>query len=180
MRSGVDLVQRSVLERVLESFGGRGIQWHAMRTRHAGARRFVSLHLLVPAAWTVQRGADLLEEVEHNIRAALGTVTVFTHLEPVEDPLAWEDVGLDRATDGQARTTTESRQPGEPGSGPLAGLSRTGSWLDTCDLLPSKASPGCPPLLAPSAVSSGPALVSSSMRSAIEAVYGPHVAPGSG
>jgi cation diffusion facilitator family transporter len=127
VRSGVDLVRRSVLglldtaipaadratlQRVLESYGDRGIQWHALRTRQAGARRFVSVHVLVPGAWTVQRGHDLLEEVERDIRAALGTVTVFTHLEPVEDPLAWEDVGLDRATDGQARTAAEPRQPG--------------------------------------------------------------------
>jgi cation diffusion facilitator family transporter len=127
VRSGVDLVRRSVLglldtaipladraalQRVLESYGERGIEWHALRTRQAGARRFVSLHVLVPGAWTVQRGHDLLEEVERDIRAALGTVTVFTHLEPVEDPVAWEDVGLDRGTDARARTATERRQPG--------------------------------------------------------------------
>jgi cation diffusion facilitator family transporter len=126
VRSGVDLVRRSVLglldtaippgdramlQRVLESYRARGIQWHAVRTRQAGARRFVSLHVLVPGAWSVQRGHDLLEEVERDIRAALGTVTVFTHLEPVEDPVAWEDVGLDRAADGQLRTATEPRQP---------------------------------------------------------------------
>jgi hypothetical protein len=50
----------------------------------------------VPGDWTVQRGHDLLEDVERDIRAALGSVTVFTHLEPVEDPVAWEDIGLDR------------------------------------------------------------------------------------
>jgi cation diffusion facilitator family transporter len=124
VRSGVDLVRRSVLglldtaipladraalQRVLESYSERGIQWHALRTRQAGARRFVSVHVLVPGAWTVQHGHDLLEELERDIRAALGTVTVFTHLEPVEDPVAWEDVGLDRASDAHARTETQPR-----------------------------------------------------------------------
>jgi cation diffusion facilitator family transporter len=118
VRSGVDLVRRSVLglldtaiplaerstlQRVLEAYSDRGIQWHAVRTRQAGARRFVSLHVLVPGNWTVQRGHALLEEVESDIRAALGSVTVFTHLEPAEDPVAWEDVGLDR----QARPPTD-------------------------------------------------------------------------
>jgi hypothetical protein len=56
----------------------------------------------------VQRGHDLLEEVEHDIRAALGTVTVFTHLEPIDDPLAWEDIGLDRSAD---RPTRAARRP---------------------------------------------------------------------
>jgi cation diffusion facilitator family transporter len=113
VRSGVDLVRRSALGlldtaipaadrvallRVLDTYRDRGVEWHAVRTRQAGSRRFVSLHVLVPGAWTVQRGHDLLEEVEADLRAALGTVTIFTHLEPVEDPVAWEDVGLDRLT----------------------------------------------------------------------------------
>ena len=113
VRSGVDMVKRSVLglldtaipprersalQAVLASYSQRGIQWHALRTRQAGARRFVELHVLVPGDWSVQRGHDLLEELEHDIRAALGTVTISTHLEPVEDPVAWEDIGLDRQT----------------------------------------------------------------------------------
>jgi cation diffusion facilitator family transporter len=111
VRSGVDLVQRSArglldtaiplaerasIERVLERFRDRGVQWHAVRTRQAGPRRFVTLHLLVPGAWTVQVGHDLLEEVEHAIIAELHNVTVLTHLEPIEDPVSLDDVGLDR------------------------------------------------------------------------------------
>ncbi len=111
VRSGVDLVRRSALglldtaippaERdtlrtILEAYRVRGVEWHAVRTRQAASRRFVSLHVLVPGNWTVQRGHDLLEEVERDIRVALGTVTVFTHLEPREDPRAFEDIGLDR------------------------------------------------------------------------------------
>jgi cation diffusion facilitator family transporter len=114
IRSGVDLVRRSVrglmdtairpaererLQAVLESFREDGIEWHAVRTRQAGARRFVSLHVLVPGDWSVQRGHDLLERIERDIRAALGIVTISTHLEPVEDPRSWEDVGLDRSPD---------------------------------------------------------------------------------
>lgn len=111
VRSGVGLVRRSVLglldtaiplaERetllsVLESYRARSIEWHAVRTRQAANRRFVSLHVLVPGDWTVQRAHDLVEDLEHDIRSALGSVTVFTHLEPVEDPVSWEDIGLDR------------------------------------------------------------------------------------
>ena len=124
VRSGADLVRRSVLglldtaippaeraalQRVLEAYRERGVRWHAVRTRQAGARRFVSLHVLVPGDWTVQRGHDLLEEVEHDIRHALGSVTVFTHLEPVDDPVAWEDVGLDRPPGGRTRRDRSSR-----------------------------------------------------------------------
>ena len=51
-------------------------------------RRFVSMHVLVGGGWSVQRGHDLLEELERDVRAALRNTTVFTHLEPVEDPLS--------------------------------------------------------------------------------------------
>jgi cation diffusion facilitator family transporter len=73
-----------------------GIEVHALRTIQAGARRFVSLHVLVPGAWTVQAGHDLLEAIEHDIRRALPRATVFTHLEPLEDPVSYEDTALDR------------------------------------------------------------------------------------
>jgi divalent metal cation (Fe/Co/Zn/Cd) transporter len=56
----------------------------------------VSLHILVPGAWTIQRGHALAEQIERKIIAALPKTTMFTHLEPVEDPISWEDQALDR------------------------------------------------------------------------------------
>ncbi len=73
------------------------VEIHALRTRQAGARRFVELHVLVPGDWTVARGHDLCEEVEHRIRALAPRTTVTTHLEPLEDPRAFGDENLDRA-----------------------------------------------------------------------------------
>jgi cation diffusion facilitator family transporter len=74
-----------------------GVGWHALRTRSAGSRRFVSVHLLVPDAWTVRDGHDLAERVEQNIRDTLSAVTVFTHVEPLGDPTSWNDTMLDRS-----------------------------------------------------------------------------------
>jgi cation diffusion facilitator family transporter len=111
--SGVSIVRRSVLglldtalpadERaqvvaILEGYGSReGVQYHALRSRQSGHRRFVSFHILVPGSWSVQRGHLLLEQIEHAIRAALPNTTVFTHLEPIEDPESFADQHLDRA-----------------------------------------------------------------------------------
>lgn len=89
--------QRAIAQ-VLDRFRQRGIDFHALRTRQAGARRFVSLHVLVPGAWSVQQGHNLCEQIELALRAALPDTTVDTHLEPREDPAAWEDTGLDRPT----------------------------------------------------------------------------------
>jgi hypothetical protein len=50
----------------------------------------------VPGDWTVQRGHQLLEKVESDIRADLPAVTVFTHLEALNDPASYDDTRLDR------------------------------------------------------------------------------------
>lgn len=87
--------QRSVAA-ALSTFQEKGTLFHAIRTRVAGPRRFVSMHVLVPGAWTVQQGHDLCERVESAVRQALPQTTVMTHLEPREDPVSWDDRGLDR------------------------------------------------------------------------------------
>jgi cation diffusion facilitator family transporter len=86
----------AVLRQILDRYAPDGIEYHALRTRQAGARRFVSVHVLVPPDWSVQRGHDELERIEADIRRALPPVTVFTHLEPVGDPLAMDDQDLHR------------------------------------------------------------------------------------
>jgi cation diffusion facilitator family transporter len=81
---------------VLEGYRATGLDYHALRTRQAGARQFVSVHVLVPGDWSVARGHDVLEEIETAIRAELPRAHVLTHLEPLEDPASWHDIGLDR------------------------------------------------------------------------------------
>ena len=116
-RVGVSLIRRSMLglldtalpvdvqagiQEVLARYEQVGIRFHALRTRRSGSRRFMSVHVLVPGEWTVQRGHDLLERIEAEIRLAVPRITVFTHLEPVEDPVAWHDVKLERSAPSEA------------------------------------------------------------------------------
>lgn len=84
------------LQKILEPYTHSGIEYHAMRTRQSGARQFVSFHVLVPGKWTVQRGHKLLESMEADIRRAMPSATVFTHLESLNDPASWDDTDLDR------------------------------------------------------------------------------------
>lgn len=94
---GVELAAiRAVLDRYQEE---ADIETHALRTRQAGARRFTSVHVLVPGDWTVNQGHRLLEAIERDIRDALPGTTVFTHLEPLDDPTSWDDTLLDRPAD---------------------------------------------------------------------------------
>lgn len=88
------------VEEVLRSLHEEGVRYHALRTRQAGARSFVSVHIQVPGDWSVQRGHDLLEQVEGDIRQRVPNAAVFTHLEPLEDPLSWRDQRLDHPLPG--------------------------------------------------------------------------------
>ncbi len=111
VRTGFELIRRSMLGlidtalpeevrerivRILEENRPAGTQYHAIRTRQAGSWRFISFHMLVPGEWSVQTGHDLLERLEEKVREGVPNCTVFTHLEPIEDPISWEDTELHR------------------------------------------------------------------------------------
>jgi cation diffusion facilitator family transporter len=116
--TGVGIVRRSILglmdtalsahdlatvRKVLDRYTADGVQFHALRTRQAGAWRFISVHVLVPGNWTVQRGHELLERIEGDIRHTLPDSTVFTHLESLDDPASWDDQTLERGEAGAQR-----------------------------------------------------------------------------
>ena len=96
MDSAIDLEERAVVENVLNKYCRDGIEWHALRTRQAASRRFISVHILVPGSWTLQQGHDLVEHIETDIRSQISHCSVFTHLEPLEDPRAFMDQNLVR------------------------------------------------------------------------------------
>lgn len=88
--------QQALIQGLLESYHQAGIKFHDLRTRQAGARAFVSFHVLVPGNWTVRRGHELLEEIEDNLRAILPNTEILTHLELLTDPVPREETDLDR------------------------------------------------------------------------------------
>jgi cation diffusion facilitator family transporter len=89
--------ERRQIEHIFDHYRETGIEFHSLMTRQAGQRKFITVHILVPGEWTVQRGHDLLEIIEARIRNNFPfPVTVFTHLEPVEDPVSHNDIGIDR------------------------------------------------------------------------------------
>ena len=95
--SAIPQRERDKIVEVLDRFTPQGVASHSLLTRQAGQRRFISVHILVPGKWTVQRGHNMLEQVERDIRGALpGPTTILTHLEPLEDPISMEDMAIDR------------------------------------------------------------------------------------
>lgn len=87
---------RQSIEAVLDRYRREGLEFHALRTRQAGARSFATIHVLVPGQWTVQKGHDYSERIEADLRVVVPQVHVTTHLEPKEDPVSLADEGLDR------------------------------------------------------------------------------------
>ena len=97
MDAALPVQEQDLIKSVMEKYRNKGVNFHALRTRQAAARRFVSVHMLVPGEWTVHDAHHIAEDFEADIRSALGgVVTVFTHMEPAEDELSMEDIFLDR------------------------------------------------------------------------------------
>lgn len=110
--TGFGLVQRSVrglldpaisaedqreLTKLFHEYSRRyGVSFHALRTRQAGVRRFVSFHMLVPDAWTVAHAHRLSEEIESRMRAMVPNLGILVHIEPISDPASYDDQELDR------------------------------------------------------------------------------------
>ena len=84
------------IEGVLSRYRAQGIGFHALRTREAGTRAFITLHMLVPGTWTVQQAHDCSERLESELRAVVAHANITTHIEPLEDPVSHLDRDLDR------------------------------------------------------------------------------------
>jgi cation diffusion facilitator family transporter len=103
MDASISAPQLEAVIAALDSHAKGGIKYHALRTRQAGARSFISLHIQVPGDWSVQRGHDLAETIESEIRKVVPAASVSTHIEPVEDPRSWQDEHLENLTEKARR-----------------------------------------------------------------------------
>ena len=109
-RIGFDLLRRSfngLMDRALEesevdairhaiqSTLGPDMTYHALRTRRAGAQRFVDYHLLVPGHTPLRDAHDREMQIGRAISEAVPGIEITAHIEPIEEPLAWNDAQID-------------------------------------------------------------------------------------
>jgi cation diffusion facilitator family transporter len=87
---------RDRIDSVLDEYRKLGIGFHAILTRQAAYRRFVSIHVLVPGRMSVHDAHHIAEDIERDIRNAMKHTVVFTHIEPLEDEISLDDIRLDR------------------------------------------------------------------------------------
>jgi len=134
--------ERRAVDDALARLADEGVAFHALRTRRSGRRSFVSVHVLVPGDWSVQQGHRLLERIEAAVRDASPGASVFTHLEPVDDPgrsptsiLTVHDV-TSATRDGRDGSTTVPEGSLRSNSGSTAGNRRTATtfqWEESSD-----------------------------------------------
>jgi cation diffusion facilitator family transporter len=86
--------ERKKITEILDRHVSEEVRYHALRTRQAARRRFMSVHILVPGNWSIAQGHTFVEGIEKELKAALPWLTVLTHLEPMEDPASWEDTEI--------------------------------------------------------------------------------------
>jgi cation diffusion facilitator family transporter len=99
--------EQAAVRAAIQTLMRSGLHFHALRTRQAGARRFVDFHLLVPGRWSVQEAHDFTEQVEGAVKQALPGAEVTVHIEPIEAAASWADSELLRVEEGQAKPNNE-------------------------------------------------------------------------
>lgn len=84
------------IKTILDTYKTKKVTYHGLMTRQSATRSFMSVHILVPGTWTVQKGHDVVDELELEICKSFPKMNVMTHLEPAEDPKSLKDISLDR------------------------------------------------------------------------------------
>jgi cation diffusion facilitator family transporter len=87
-------VDQALLRSVIESELEPGATFHALRTRKAGGRRFVDFHLLMPGSFSLSDAHDVAQRLEWAVGHSFPRTETTVHLEPIEEPAAWDDSAL--------------------------------------------------------------------------------------
>ncbi|MBU1002901.1 MAG: cation diffusion facilitator family transporter [Proteobacteria bacterium] len=134
--TGVSLIRRSfwglmdvalpgdelkAVDAAIRAHAGQGSEYHALRTRKSGSRRFIDFHLLVPGMVSVAQSHALCCAIETEIHQALPGTQVTIHVEPHEDAAShdgWQIGGACGARLGDANAPcAEKCGPDTKGAG---------------------------------------------------------------
>ena len=101
MDHAIPTAEQDAIRETIRAHLPAGADFHGLRTRQAGASRFIEFHLLVDGDSTVREAHHVAHRIEEAIAAALPGLHVVIHVEPVDEEESWEAEDL--------------RQIGEPG-----------------------------------------------------------------
>lgn len=103
MDTAIDKEYLDSIQRILDTHKNSQVKFHALRTRQSGSLKIISLHVLVPGSWTVERGHQFATQIENELSNAIPDSSIFTHLESLTDPASFDDVTYGSPKD-KART----------------------------------------------------------------------------
>lgn len=90
MDHAIPAAEQERIRAVIQERMPAGAAFHALRTRQAGARRFVEFHLLVDGDLAVRAAHHIAHQVEAALIEALPGLEVVIHIEPVDERESWE------------------------------------------------------------------------------------------
>jgi ferrous-iron efflux pump FieF len=86
--------ETTAIREAIESFGERGVAgYHELRTRRAGPRRYVDVHIQFRSGTTLEDAHAIAHELQDTIRGNLRGADVLIHLEPEDRVRPGEEVG---------------------------------------------------------------------------------------
>ena len=91
MDRAVEPEVRAEIERTLDVFRHQAIRFDHVTTRRSGARRFVDLHMHMPAGWTLGRAAALRTSVEQALMSAVPGLRATLQLLPMDVEAHFDD-----------------------------------------------------------------------------------------
>ena len=91
-----DLIQ---IRQILNRHQADGIEYHALYTRQAASKRFISFHLLFPGDYTVYQAHEVTKLIETDIAIEFPHTDVFIHIEPLNDQDSFDDILLTDSSD---------------------------------------------------------------------------------
>lgn len=104
-RSGFSLIKRSlkglmdislpeseiqIVENSIKEHAGEKTQYHGLRSRKSGSRRFIDFHLLLPGSKSIKEGHAICCLIEKDVESRLPNSQVTIHVEPEEDKASWD------------------------------------------------------------------------------------------
>jgi len=92
MDSAVEPEVRAQIDRTLAQFAHHTIRFDHLVTRRAGQRRFVDMHMHMPANWSLGRAAALRADVEQALMAELPGLRASIQLLPSNVEAHFDDV----------------------------------------------------------------------------------------
>jgi cation diffusion facilitator family transporter len=86
-----------LIKEIIENYKVEGIDYHALYTRKVSSRNFITFHLLFPGNWSIYKSHEIAKKLEKEIADTHAFSDIFIHLEPFNDPEAYDDYLNDKS-----------------------------------------------------------------------------------